>query len=229
MSKKTTTPLADDPAYQTARATCDKLSAELAKADAELERLTALQAAGLQIERDPVAHALAMASGTEFDHDLFVQRGQATAMRNVLSRGLIAAQDEAIRVATGASRSYMKSRSLDVVAALDKHIAALEAVAESGKPFEAIAADAAALGYDASEGSIPVWAYVSSRNYARELLPELRRTRDALADSVDTTMDGKTGKVRALTKLEGAEAGELVVLPLRQARQLIRDKYAEAA
>lgn len=229
MTKKTTAALADDPAYIAACATRDRLAAELAKADAELERLTNLQRAGQQIERDPVAHALALAEGVDADPDLRLQRERAMALRNALEAGLRAAQTEAGRVADAASRAYMRSRTTDVVAALDVHIAALAAVAESGRPFEAIAVEAAALGFDANEGGLPIWAYVSTRNYARDLLPELQRTRDALADSLDTTLDGQTAKVRALAAFDGAAAGDVVKLPLRQARQLIRDRQAEAA
>lgn len=224
------TPLNDLPEYKQATADRDRIAAERDRLLAEVDRLET-EIAGRAAPGDVLLEALEMVASQMPDDDPRAEVGQVRLKIRKLDAGLRAADEAVDRARRHASTAHMRAQAGTVLKALDRYVDALRTMAAVDEPFAAIRAEALALGYDPTAGGLPMEVHLGCAHDARERLPRLEMVREALADTLDATLDAKHTEARALVDLPApftaTRCGQRVKLPLRLARQWRRDGYVD--
>ena len=183
-------------AYKAARETADRLAAEHAKIQAEIEAINA--------RRNKDKGNIALAAGlSALEGDTLVSpkleelNRRSSAIYLAISPAARAIGD-AIRQA---SREYYKTQAPAVLAAMDGLVAALDGVLTAGEAFKAIRDTGEALSYDYDASGLPIAADERFTEFVKEALPELRRDAARLKDSFDTSLNDSVVTILALSKI----------------------------
>lgn len=220
--------LNENPAYIAAREQATRLERELARLDAEIVDHDASALSAVQFFGDRRLHAgIAVLDGDVSNQS--EKRAKLCTARAAVADAITPAHREIDNTIRQASRDYFKGHASAVLAALDGLVAALDGVVAAGAAFQAIRDAGEKLGYDVDTTSLPLSADKSYTEYANGWLPDLRKSADALRDSLDPSLDVGRLHVRALIDMptHALKVGQLGSIPTRQARELIRDSRAE--
>lgn len=227
MKTSSTQHMTQHPAYKAARETADRLAAEHAKIQAEIEAINA--------RRNKDKGNIALAAGlSALDGDVLINpkleelNRRSSAIYFAIGPAARAIGD-AIRQA---SREYYATQAPAVLAAMDGLIAALDGVLTAGEAFKAIRDTGEALGYDYDASGLPIAADERFTEFVNVALPELKRDADRLRDSLDTTLDESVMTIQALSNINlygiSLKIGESADVPARAGRELVRGGSAEA-
>lgn len=227
MKTANTQHMTQHPAYKAAREQADRLAAEHAKIQSEIEAIHAQRnktkdgdlwlAAGVAALEGDSADAPKLADLTRRANAIYYSIGPA----HMAIHG-------AVRLA---SSEYWKTQAPATLKAMDSLVASLESVLVACNEFETIRDQGESLGYDSDSGGLPIGADQRYRVWAEEMLPELRKDADRLRDSLDPGLDDAVMTIQALSNLNiygiSLKGGEIGDIKARYARELIRCGSAE--
>lgn len=217
------------PEMIAAHATAARLKTELATIETQIATIEAARLNQTAKPRDPVSDAIALMDGTAAQPSADGELGRLYARREAVAAGANAADERALSTRRELSRVYMVGQTGRTIAALDALACALQAALDVGKDFDAIRADAAALGYDSAAAGLPLEIGEGQRPQIEIYLRTAREFSEELSDRISP--DGPAVTVRVLAELEGhdAQPGDVVSLPGKTARLFVRLGRAELA